>query len=64
MAHHFTENTESVTQWCNACGRNTTHGVSGGRAGRCMEHDAPKLSKKQAANRERLAREQQNPRLF
>lgn len=55
MAEHYTANTESVTRWCNQCGRFTQHDVSGGRAGRCLEHDAPQFSKKQ--EKERVARE-------
>ena len=54
MAEHYTANTESVTRWCNRCNRPTQHTVSGGRVGRCLEHDAPQFSKKQAlAARER-----------
>lgn len=53
MAEHYTANTESVTRWCNQCNRPTQHGVSGGRIGRCLEHDAPQFSKKQLSRRER-----------
>lgn len=40
MTEHYTKNTESVTHWCNRCGRPTDHKVSAGRLGRCMEHES------------------------
>ncbi len=64
MAEHYTANTESVTRWCNSCNRRTQHGVSGGRIGRCLEHNLPKYSKKQQKNGERIDRELAQPRLF
>ena len=64
MAEHYTSNTESVTRWCNHCGRPTQHTVSGGRVGRCLEHDAPTLSKAQRNRREKADAEKKNPRLF
>ena len=56
MAEHYTRSTESVTKFCNTCGRITEHSVSDGRVGRCKEHHAPELTKKQQENRERLER--------
>lgn len=67
MSEHYTANTESATRHCNTCGRRTQHGVSAGRIGRCLEHQAEGLSKKQIENRERLARlarQAQAPGLF
>lgn len=64
MTEHNTRNTESVTAWCNACFRYTEHAVSDGRRGRCMEHQAPELSKKQQDNRQRLEKERRQPGLF
>jgi hypothetical protein len=68
MTEHYTANTESVSKWCNHCGRNTQHGVSAGRVGRCLEHDAPKYSKRQLENQKKAekkaANERQNPGLF
>lgn len=61
---HYTRNTESVTRWCNHCGRNTQHSVSAGRVGRCMEHDAPEFSNAQLRRREKQTREHRQPRLF
>ena len=58
MTEHYTANTESVTRWCNQCGRGTQHTVSGGRVGRCLEHDAPQFSKKQQAERQKIERRQ------
>ena len=40
MSEHYTKNTESVTHWCNRCGRMTDHRVSAGRLGLCMEHES------------------------
>ena len=56
MTEHYTRNTESITKWCNHCNRPTDHIVSDGRVGRCMEHEARTLSKKQEENREKIAR--------
>ncbi len=64
MAEHYTSNTESVTRWCNHCGKPTQHSVSGGRVGRCMEHDAPALSKAQEKRREKRERQTPEPGLF
>lgn len=64
MSEHYTEATESILKWCNHCQRQTVHTVSGGRVGRCTEHDSPKFSKAQLAARARQAREAANPRLF
>lgn len=64
MAEHYTRNTESVTEWCNRCWKYTQHSVSGGRIGRCMEHDAPLLSRRQKVARALREYEAQNPRLF
>ena len=61
MAEHYTTNTESVTRWCNACNRPTQHKVSGGRVGRCMEHDAPLESQRQRAARLKRERELRAP---
>lgn len=61
---HYTTNTESVTKWCNACNRPTQHSVSGGRVGRCMEHQASGESKKQKAAREKREKDARNPKLF
>ena len=50
MPHHHAKNTESVPAWCNQCWRMTQHAVSGGRQGRCLEHDAPRTSVQPAKN--------------
>jgi ribosomal protein L44E len=62
VAEHYTRNTESVTKWCGICQRFTTHPVSGNRAGRCSEHNAPELSKAQQRQKEK--REAESLRLF
>jgi hypothetical protein len=64
MPEHNTRNTESVTCWCNRCGRPTQHAVSDGRRGRCMEHQAEGASKKQEAAARKRADEAKNPKLF
>lgn len=64
MAHHYTHNTESITKFCAQCERSTQHSVTGGRLGRCLEHDAPQFSKAQLRRRELQKRERQAPRLF
>lgn len=61
MSEHYPRSTESVTLWCNHCGKPTQHKVSEGIAGRCMEHEAPEFSKKQLRERERREKEKQNP---
>ena len=63
MSEHYTRNTESVTKHCNRCGRPTQHRVSDGRIGRCMEHEAPKLSKAQEKRRAKAEKEARNPLL-
>jgi ribosomal protein L44E len=60
---HFTRNTESILQWCNACRRLTVHPVSDGRVGRCSEHQA-KATQAQQRRAAKAERERQNPRLF
>ncbi|MBI3664473.1 MAG: hypothetical protein HY234_15670 [Acidobacteria bacterium] len=64
MSHHQTKATESVTAYCNRCGKRTQHAVSDGRQGRCTEHEAPDLTKRQIEKRLRRQREAENPRLF
>ena len=59
VSHHYTKNTESVTAWCNKCGRTTQHAVSCGRVGRCTEHEAPKETRAERERRERREREAQ-----
>ncbi len=44
MPEHYTRNTLEATKWCNRCGRPTQHAVSGGRIGRCLEHEAPQYT--------------------
>lgn len=61
MSEHYPRTTESVTKWCNHCWAYTRHAVSDGRVGRCEEHDAPHLSKKQQKD---LERPPQNMDLF
>jgi len=41
VSEHYTRNTESVTRWCNRCGRPTQHLVSAGRVGRCENDHHP-----------------------
>lgn len=62
MAEHFTRNTESATRYCGKCGQYTQHGVSDGRIGRCLEHDAPKFSKKQLADQKRREHQADKPK--
>jgi hypothetical protein len=64
VAEHYTSNTIECTAWCEHCRRNTRHAVSANRRGRCLEHDAPKYSKKQLARRAKLAKQGQQPSLF
>jgi hypothetical protein len=67
MTEHYTRNTESVTKWCNRCGKRTQHQVSDGRVGRCMEHTVggpDGLSVKQRQAKAKRERERQNPTLF
>jgi hypothetical protein len=64
MSWHYTKNTESVTQWCNTCGRPTQHAVSAGRLGGCTEHPAPAETKAQQKRREEREHEAKNPTLF
>ena len=64
MPHHFTLNTESVTQWCEHCMRQTRHAVSAGRIGRCTEHGPQQYTKEQLRRLDQQERERQAPRLF
>lgn len=56
MAEHYTSNTESVTRWCNCCARRTQHDVSAGHIGRCMEHEAPEMTRVQQKRAEEKSR--------
>jgi hypothetical protein len=42
----------------------TQHAVSGGRQGRCLEHEAPHFSKAQLRRQKLQERERKEPRLF
>lgn len=53
MTEHYTRNTESVTKWCNKCGRPTQFAVSCGRVGRCTEHEPPAETAKERKRREK-----------
>jgi hypothetical protein len=64
MAHHFTQGTESVTQWCEHCGKLTQHAVSAGRIGRCTEHGPQQYTKAQLRRLQTQERERQAPRMF
>jgi hypothetical protein len=57
MSEHYTSGTEWALTWCNHCHRPTKHRVSGHKLGRCMEHDAAKLTHKQQKNLEAKRRE-------
>lgn len=35
MSQHYTRNTSGVLKYCNRCGKNTMHKVSGKRIGLC-----------------------------
>lgn len=64
MTEHFTQNVESYLAFCRKCSRLTRHAVSGGRAGRCLEHETAPETKAQAARRRKAAREFATPTLF
>lgn len=64
MAEHYPRSTESILKHCNTCGRLTVHPVSGGRVGRCSEHQAVGPSKKQQAAQKKREDEEKNPKLF
>jgi len=68
VTEHYTAATEEVRKWCNRCARVTAHAVSGGRIGRCMEHESGSLqtgeSQKQTKAREQREHEARNPKLF
>jgi hypothetical protein len=64
MAEHYSTRTESMTAWCNRCGRRTQHHVSGHRIGRCLEHDPPKYTQAQRRRLETARRQDQQPGLF
>ena len=61
---HYTQNTEGAPRWCNVCARITVHAVSGGRIGRCTEHESPEFTEAQKKRRATQKREKQNPGLF
>jgi ribosomal protein L44E len=66
VTEHYTRNTESILKWCNKCARLTVHKVSGGRVGRCSEHQAEDTQAQQKARekaRQRAAKDAE-PRLF
>jgi len=64
MAEHYTKATEAISKWCDTCRRLTEHAVSSGRIGRCKEHAAAALSRKQQRQLEKQERERRQPRLF
>jgi hypothetical protein len=68
VPEHYTRNTESVTAWCNHCGRPTQHAVSDGKRGRCTEHEVASktggYSKRQLAAQKKREREHAQPALF
>lgn len=73
MSEHFPENAigDDCTAWCNKCGRLTRHRLDrvavtshASKAGPCLEHGAPALTKAQARRRAEAAQQQQQPSLF
>jgi hypothetical protein len=64
VSEHYTRNTEGAPRWCNKCGRSTVHRVSGGRIGRCTEHESQPFTKAQLKRKEQAERETKNPGLF
>lgn len=64
MPHHFQKWVEEADAWCNTCGRLTKHIVSGGRIGRCKEHQSQELTEAQKKRREKEEREKRQGRLF
>jgi hypothetical protein len=69
LSEHYTKATTETLNWCSHCGRHTKHSVSGGRLGRCMEHEFigyknSGLTKQQYQKRERDARDRREPKLF
>jgi hypothetical protein len=40
MAEHYNRNTTGVMKWCNRCGKNTMHKVSGKKIGLCENSHA------------------------
>ena len=66
---HETKNTLGTLAWCNTCGRQTMHSVSGKKRGHCAEHrvegvDAEGYSQKQVKAREKREAEEREPRLL
>ena len=66
---HETKNTLGTLAWCNTCGRQTMHSVSGKIRGPCQEHEAQGVdrdgySQKQIKAREKRAAEERNLKLF
>jgi hypothetical protein len=46
MAEHYTRNTNAVMKYCNHCGKNTMHKVSGKKLGCCLnEHAKPTVAR-------------------
>jgi hypothetical protein len=69
MSFHFTKATTETINWCNHCNRHTKFLVSGGRLGRCTEHEyigykGSGLTKRQYEQREQREREKREPKLF
>lgn len=48
MSEHFTRNTTAIMKYCNRCGKNTMHKVSGKKLGLCMENHMAQPDKKPA----------------
>jgi hypothetical protein len=64
MAEHYTQGTEGAPRWCWKCKRRTIHKVSGGRIGRCTEHESQPFTKAQLKRKEQAEREAREPSLF
>jgi len=69
LPHHYTKDTTEAPYWCEKCFRITQHSVSGGRLGRCKEHEfagvaGTGLTRVQFKRKQQQEKEQRQPRLF
>ena len=68
MAWHYRKDVTEAWEWCRTCNRLTLHFVSGGRRGRCKEHEPRGLvngmTKAQQRKKEEQERERREPKLF
>ena len=64
MSEHYPKKITETLGWCNRCGKQTMHRVSGGKMTHCLEHLQQELTKMQQRKREKREKHNRQGKLF